>query len=262
LKKSDATAVPDMMTPTKELRQTSPRTAPPKMQTEDSPFLAPTSSNDQTQDFKIWEDPDLGESEEDSLVPIRESLESNPEQTKENSPPPELSQEPVIHQDPNSTQINRSVFGQVKVSAMEEYKKLIGESFKIISSPTAVFYSASTYKFPFPSATNRSAGSGTYRSSKVNLFRTKPGNNGIVLNDQSPTTLRRVPDYIHPSRVAKRLFKAATAGSGSDEKTPKRRTSYRLRPRPVTKNSKAGEGISPASVNIPADGTDDNSKMS
>lgn len=251
-----------MTTPTKNIRQVSPRTAPSKMQTEDSPFLAPSTSSDRSQDFKVWEDPNVGQSDEDSLVPIRASLESNPAQKKENSPPPEYSQEPVVRQEPNSVQINRSIFGQVKVSAMEEYKKLIGESFKVVTSPTAVFYSSSGYKFPFskvqyskdlpqPSASTRTAGSAHYRATTVNLFRTKPGKNGIFLNNQSPTTPRRVPDFIHPSRVAKRLFKATTPGSG-DEKTPKRRTSYQLRPRPVTKNAKAGEGIIPASVNIPS----------
>lgn len=174
-------------------------------------------------DFEIWEDKTLAQDQDSiSADQVKTSPVSDPQSElnddKENHIDPLLfpSSSNILPPQSNS----KSAFSEIKVSTMPEYQPLAGQSFPVNYSPASTCNgpkstSLSCFKLPVsplkysssyppPSDATRSHDSGQYRALSVNLFKT--GSLTSFLNPLSPTTPRKAPDYIHPTRICRRVF--------------------------------------------------------
>jgi hypothetical protein len=125
---------------------------------------------------------------------------------------------------------------EIPVASITSYQSLQNEAFRVVYSP---MYKTKASPFQYtmmapPSNETRTQGSLVYRATTRRLFTTKPD---LTMNDRSPSTPLRVPDYIHSSRKLLRKVLPTEKKAQepllqkvefNEEKTPKR---YALRPR-------------------------------
>jgi hypothetical protein len=148
--------------------------------------------------FAVWEDPSLPQTDA-PLSPVPTRVESiDPDMNKENEPSisRSISNTPSSHQKP---------LQEIPTSSLKEYNNLNGHSFKVLYSPLNSYKAhVSPLKYnkdlPPPSQQTRTVGAKQYRSTTKNIFNTIPDLRP-VLNELSPSTPMRVPDYQHSSRV-------------------------------------------------------------
>lgn len=164
----------------------------------DSPFL----QKDQTE-FVVWEDPCVEHEINNNNEILPDPVPGPGFAEKENTPPVEAPLEletPVEPILPIEGPEKREILVDLLPSSFDAYKEIQGETIKISSSPTSLFYInqfKAPYQGPFGHKTTKS-----YRPSSVSLFKKDYEKDGLDMNIHSPTTPRRVNSWIHPTRIS------------------------------------------------------------